>query len=151
MNNFDFGDRSRGGRDSFKRGYGDSGRPSMHDAVCDECGRNCQVPFRPTGDKPIYCSECFEKRGGGGDKNRSDRRGSFRQDSGDRNPSRSQNNMSERAIQDLTGKINVLNSKLDKIISLLAEVEQKKSASTDSVPEKKSKSKPKKAKAKKAS
>jgi hypothetical protein len=59
--------------------------------------------------------------------------------------------MSERAIQDLTGKINVLNNKLDKIISLLAEVEHKKSASTESVPEKKNKSKPKKAKAKKAS
>ncbi len=33
----------------------------MHSAVCATCGKNCEVPFRPTGDKPIYCSNCFEK------------------------------------------------------------------------------------------
>lgn len=149
MNNFNFGGRSRGGRDSFKRDYGDSGRPSMHDAVCDECGRNCQVPFRPTGDKPIYCSECFEKRGGGSDKNRPDSRSPFRQGSRDRTSSRSQDNTGERAIQDLAGKINVLNNKLDKIISLLSEAEQKKSALAEKTPKKKNKSKPKKNRAKK--
>ncbi|MFA5047834.1 MAG: CxxC-x17-CxxC domain-containing protein [Patescibacteria group bacterium] len=44
------------------------GRPSFNDrpkfeAVCDKCGRKCEVPFRPTGDKPIYCSDCFDKGG----------------------------------------------------------------------------------------
>lgn len=43
------------------RGFGgrDGGRPSMHPAICDECGKNCEVPFKPTGDKPIYCNDCF--------------------------------------------------------------------------------------------
>lgn len=39
-------------------------KPEMFDAVCDECGKDCKVPFRPTGNKPIYCSQCFEKKGG---------------------------------------------------------------------------------------
>ena len=51
------GDRgdSRGGRRDFggNRG-GDRERPQMHSAVCDDCGNNCEVPFRPTGDKPIF-------------------------------------------------------------------------------------------------
>lgn len=52
----------------FNRGRGNfSGRreerPEMFDAVCDECGRDCRVPFRPTGNKPIYCSQCFETKG----------------------------------------------------------------------------------------
>ena len=41
---------------------------TMHSAVCDACGRECKVPFRPSGDKPIYCSSCFEQQGGGRDK-----------------------------------------------------------------------------------
>jgi CxxC-x17-CxxC domain-containing protein len=45
-----------------------SGRSQMHGAVCDECGRNCEVPFKPSGDKPIYCDECFQGKGGGGKK-----------------------------------------------------------------------------------
>jgi len=52
------GGRSGGDRDR-------SERPQMHDAICDECGRECQVPFRPSGEKPIYCSSCFEKQGNG--------------------------------------------------------------------------------------
>lgn len=31
----------------------------MHTAVCAECGNECQVPFEPKGDRPVYCSECF--------------------------------------------------------------------------------------------
>jgi CxxC-x17-CxxC domain-containing protein len=50
-------------RDSRRRGERGE-RPMMHSAVCASCGKNCEVPFRPTGDKPIYCSFCFEKEGG---------------------------------------------------------------------------------------
>lgn len=42
----------------------DYDRPQMHDAVCDECGKNCKVPFKPTGNKEIFCSDCFERRQG---------------------------------------------------------------------------------------
>ncbi len=48
----------------------------MYSAVCDACGRECKVPFRPSGDKPIYCSSCFEQQGGGRDRDRGDRRDS---------------------------------------------------------------------------
>jgi CxxC-x17-CxxC domain-containing protein len=41
-------------------GYG--GRREMHDAVCAQCGKDTQVPFRPSGDRPVYCSDCFSKR-----------------------------------------------------------------------------------------
>lgn len=37
-----------------------SDRP-MFQAICDNCGNSCKVPFKPSGDKPVYCSECFEK------------------------------------------------------------------------------------------
>ena len=54
-----FGGRSSGGGGGFGR------RPTeMHDVTCDKCGKECQVPFKPSGDKPVLCSECFEKSGG---------------------------------------------------------------------------------------
>ena len=35
------------------------GAREMFDAVCVECGKECQVPFKPTEGKAVYCSECF--------------------------------------------------------------------------------------------
>jgi CxxC-x17-CxxC domain-containing protein len=31
----------------------------LFDAVCSKCGKACQVPFRPNGQKPVYCRACF--------------------------------------------------------------------------------------------
>ena len=31
-------------------------------AVCAECGKECEVPFKPTGDRPVYCRDCFSAR-----------------------------------------------------------------------------------------
>jgi CxxC-x17-CxxC domain-containing protein len=39
----------------------------MFSAICDKCGKPCQVPFQPTAGKPVYCEQCFGKdrdRGG---------------------------------------------------------------------------------------
>jgi CxxC-x17-CxxC domain-containing protein len=35
-------------------------------AVCSECGKETQVPFKPTAGKPVYCRDCFQKRGNRG-------------------------------------------------------------------------------------
>ena len=52
----------RAARKSQQRGgYGDSygSEREMHPAVCAQCGKDTTVPFRPRGDKPVYCSDCF--------------------------------------------------------------------------------------------
>jgi CxxC-x17-CxxC domain-containing protein len=33
----------------------------MHDVICAECGVETQVPFLPRNDRPVYCSDCFDK------------------------------------------------------------------------------------------
>ena len=38
----------------------------MHDVVCDKCKKPCQVPFKPSSDKPVYCNDCFKKDGNSG-------------------------------------------------------------------------------------
>ena len=52
-------------------------RPSHHDkgerdnnfrersftkVICSDCNKECEVPFKPSGDRPVYCKECFSKR-----------------------------------------------------------------------------------------
>lgn len=92
----------------------DRRRSEKHKAVCDECGKECYVPFKPTGDKPIYCNECFDKRGGGSSRNRSPRsKGGF----GDKSPT------------ELLNEVKLLNTKLDKIIDLLTSKEKSKKKS----------------------
>jgi CxxC-x17-CxxC domain-containing protein len=29
--------------------------------TCAECGKPAQVPFLPTMNRPVYCSDCFDK------------------------------------------------------------------------------------------
>jgi len=31
----------------------------MHDAICSTCGRETQVPFKPSNGRPIYCKDCY--------------------------------------------------------------------------------------------
>jgi CxxC-x17-CxxC domain-containing protein len=40
-------------------GARDRGPREMFTATCSNCGRDAQVPFRPTSGKPVYCSDCF--------------------------------------------------------------------------------------------
>ncbi len=31
----------------------------MHTATCANCGKEAKIPFAPSSDRPVYCSECF--------------------------------------------------------------------------------------------
>jgi len=114
MSNYNRNNRSGGGG-GYRGGGGggdyrrrESGPRQMHHAVCDECGNDCEVPFRPSGDKPIYCSSCFEKREGGSPR-RSTRRGG--------GPSSFVK--SDNTNKKLLEQVNALNSKLDRILKVM--------------------------------
>lgn len=66
-----FGKPQRGGFSD--RGGRDFERPTMHKAICSDCGNSCEVPFRPTGGKPVLCSSCFSMQKGGERKSFGDR------------------------------------------------------------------------------
>ena len=92
---------SKRGSDSERSGGRNFERPrfeekQMFDAKCDECGNSCQVPFRPSGDKPVYCSNCFGEKKNNGARTTDQ-------------PSQPQN----------TQQFEELNKKLDKILNIL--------------------------------
>jgi len=49
---------------NFRGGGGGNFRPQreMHKAVCSECKAECEVPFKPTEGKPVFCRDCFRKK-----------------------------------------------------------------------------------------
>ncbi len=68
------GNRDRGGKPPFGKkqwggskggGFdrGDRGPVTMHAATCANCGTACEVPFKPNGEKPVYCKNCFGGKG----------------------------------------------------------------------------------------
>ena len=74
-------DQRKGGRNHHEAasaggGYGErahsGGGRELYPAVCSNCGRETQVPFAPTGSRPVYCRDCFNDMkgsagaGGGG-------------------------------------------------------------------------------------
>jgi len=69
------GTGSGGGYGSGSGGYGggggggyggrERGPREMFTATCSNCGREAEVPFRPTSGKPVYCSDCFRSMRGG--------------------------------------------------------------------------------------
>ena len=103
-----FGGNRGGGRD--QRSFGgkgfEKGPVTMHKVTCDECGNACEVPFKPSSDKPVFCDSCFggkreNKRGG-------DRFGDKRS-----GPSSSSN---DGEMKEMRKMLNELNMKLDVII-----------------------------------
>ena len=53
-----FGRSSSGG---FRRDNFNQGPREMHKAICADCKQDCEVPFKPTEGKPVYCKECYSK------------------------------------------------------------------------------------------
>ena len=47
-------DRGRQGNDPRER--------TFTRVICSDCNKECEIPFKPSGDRPVYCKECFSKR-----------------------------------------------------------------------------------------
>ena len=42
-------------------GYSDRPPREMSKATCGDCGKECEVPFKPTAGRPVYCKDCYAK------------------------------------------------------------------------------------------
>jgi CxxC-x17-CxxC domain-containing protein len=60
-----YGGGGGGGGGGSSYGSRDRGPREMFSATCSSCGREAQVPFRPTSGKPVFCSDCFRSQRGG--------------------------------------------------------------------------------------
>ena len=58
----DRGPRSFGDRGDSRRSRGGDRELTMTKVICSACGKECEVPFKPTSSKPVFCSDCFRKK-----------------------------------------------------------------------------------------
>ena len=64
---FSGGGRSSGGAGGGGGGRGFSSGPrQMFPATCASCGQPTEVPFKPSGNRPVYCRDCFQAQRAGG-------------------------------------------------------------------------------------
>ena len=56
------GGSSYGGGGGGGGGSRGGGAREMYTTTCSSCGREAKVPFVPRGDKPVYCSDCFQSQ-----------------------------------------------------------------------------------------
>lgn len=106
-------------RGDRKFGGGGFGKPQMHDATCSQCGKPCQVPFRPTGDREVFCSNCFkDKRDSGFSKGNGNSFGKPRYESKPHFEKRPDNGGADHDF--LKQQLGALNKKLDILIETLS-------------------------------
>ena len=122
-------DNNRGGGKPFgkknwenkgDRGGGRSSAPvTLHKATCAECGKICEVPFRPISGKPVYCKDCFANRGEGAGVDNMNRSGGrfqkrdFPPSSSDSRDSRFKNSGSDDIV---VKQLESLNVKLERLV-----------------------------------
>jgi CxxC-x17-CxxC domain-containing protein len=115
----DFG----GGRPSFggqrsDRAFGGRSQTEMFDAICAQCNKDCQVPFRPNGQRPVYCRDCFGSANSSGpsrdsrDSREFKPRAEFRESA----PTPVKPQAPDPRIDDLMRKLDKILSKLDQIM-----------------------------------
>ncbi|OLS30708.1 MAG: hypothetical protein HeimAB125_18410, partial [Candidatus Heimdallarchaeota archaeon AB_125] len=58
--NYRSSDRSSSKYGSRNRRQSERSGPELHNATCAKCNKETKVPFKPSGDKPVYCRDCFQ-------------------------------------------------------------------------------------------
>ena len=121
-----FGGARFAGKKSFGQGsgaiYGGS-QKELFSAICAKCGESCEVPFKPSGDRPVYCRNCFGGKDSGPrndlgrrDNPRSfDRRGPLR----DFSPRAPHSAAGEKRFDELRGQIDSVHNKLDIVVKMI--------------------------------
>ncbi len=128
-NNFG-GDRREGGGGGFRKPGGfqrtdgrSFERSQMYPAVCGKCNKACEVPFKPNGQRPVYCSDCFGSMKEGGAST-----GGFAPKRDFSAPRRDYDapvaapvmKVEDSRINDLRRQMDGINSKLDRLIESVA-------------------------------
>lgn len=101
--------KSFGGKSGFKSGSANYNDRPMYKATCSECSKMCEVPFRPTGEKPVLCNNCF-----GDKKEAQSKKQVFMPTEQSARP--------DRKVDELRVMVDGLHAKLDRVVDLIKNI-----------------------------
>jgi CxxC-x17-CxxC domain-containing protein len=106
----------------------------LHDAICAKCKKATQVPFKPTGDKPVKCRDCFQADRPA----RDDSRGGDRKFGGDRGGDRRTGGGARNTgdTKKVTEQLDAVHKKMDLILESLGVQHTISNTATDYKPKK---------------
>jgi CxxC-x17-CxxC domain-containing protein len=109
---------------TYRSVRGDGEAFQKFDAICSNCGKRCQVPFRPDGEKPVYCKDCFDmpRKAMTGKKKFSTNASASFSSSVKLGPVAPAASVAGgKSIADLTRQIAAMNAKIDTMLKILTE------------------------------
>jgi CxxC-x17-CxxC domain-containing protein len=124
----------RGGKRFGNQGYGDRDEgPQLFQTVCDGCGDECEVPFKPNGKKPVFCRACFKKNspeeGGFERREKREPRGGF-----DKGPRREDKPDYKQQFEMLSFKMDMVLKALHQLTEVMAAKSHTKIAPEEAAP-----------------
>ena len=106
--------------------FGD--RPTqMFQATCTECGERCEVPFKPSGGKPVLCKACFSQNGPAKTRDRDrDSRPSYGSDRSDSRGSDSRGSSSSNGpdLSKIQRQLSTIEAKLDQLLEMFEDMDE---------------------------
>lgn len=132
-------------RKPFNKSGGDrfGAAKQMYKAECSNCHASCEVPFRPNGKKPVFCSNCFVKDGE--EAPRGGHRGQTKRDFSPRPSYERQAPVREdRSFEEVKAELKGVNEKLERLIKIMQGVSVSAAVKEALTPVKKSPTKKKK-------
>ncbi len=128
-NNKRFGGSGGGSSFARKPGGRDFGPRDMFPATCSKCGNAFELPFRPSGDRPVFCRDCFGGVNAAGISTprtdaapRFEKRDFEKRDFAASAPSfapASRHETPDARIDELKRQLDVVQSKLDRVLHLI--------------------------------
>lgn len=98
-------------------------KPTLFKVNCTECGTPCQVPFKPTGDRPVLCRECFTGSDSAPKKSKFERP-SYERPTFDRSARPAPGDRRPGGPDPVKAELDKINAKLDRILTILDDMDE---------------------------
>jgi CxxC-x17-CxxC domain-containing protein len=116
----------------LSRTEGASEKPELFKTTCTNCGKPCEVPFKPDGIKPVLCRDCFATKNASANQQTNSNKPNHGAERGTRLSQPDINNLipsptsakSNHDYNELKKQITVLETKLNRIVDLLTPVSE---------------------------
>jgi len=124
------------GRPSFSKGGREHAERELFQAKCSNCHTTCEVPFRPSSDRPVFCKDCFQSKNDSGP-TPFVKRESFSRPFEKRESAPIAKQIPDPRIDTMSKQIAEVSAKLDMLLDIFASIDEEDEGDEDIIVEEK--------------